>query len=734
MSYAPVSRTAPCPCGSGKRYKHCCGASPIAGTTSAAQQVSFVADPDTFPAAQAFHQAGNLDEAERIYRKLHAQQPDDPAALHYLGVCRYQRGDYQAAAEYIRAALDRSPHEAMANNNLGLVYKELNQLPAALEYFNQAIVDDPNNAIGYNNRGLVLHDLGRFDEAIADFAHAADLRNDFPEAFSNLSKTLLATKRFADALECATRAVELNPGLPTAHANLGSALRGLQRQTEALRSWDEALRLQPDFAEVHFNRGGALSELRRYEEASANYDHAFALKPTMSWLRGDRLHARMHCCDWRDLDLLSADVLAAVNRGEPAAGPFTLLALPATAAQQQRAARALIADKLPADRIPAPRVFGYTHDRIRLAYVSADFRDHATSHLIAGLVERHDRAKFEVIGVYIGPPGADAWRTRMERSFDRFVDVGFDDDEQIATVMRDMEIDIAVDLMGHTAMSRPGVFALRTAPIQVNYLGYPGTSGAPFFDYLIADATVIPQDHRSFYNEKIAYLPNSYQVNDASKVIADHPFDRRQLGLPEQAFVFCCFNNNFKITPLEFDIWMRLLLSVEGSVLWLLQGNDAVVRNLRDEATRRGVDPNRLVFAPRMALADHLARHRAADLFVDTFYCNAHTTASDALWAGLPVLTRAGETFAGRVAASLLNAVGMPELITRSAAEYEKLALELATSSQRLRELRTKLERNRDAEPLFNTQLYTDHIESAFEQMHERKRTGLSAEHIVVRG
>ena len=731
-----ISRNQPCPCGSGRRYKQCCGAAgaPAAAAAAAPLSTAAAASGDRFAHALALHQAGRIDEAERIYATILDTDPANAAVLHYLGVARYQRGDHDSAARHIRNALNLNNREPMAHSNLGLVCMALRRLDEALSCFDEALIQDPDNALACNNRGLVLHDLRRFDDAAADFTRATALRTDFVEAFANLGKTRLAQKRYAEALAACDAAVTLAPGLATAQALRGSVLRELRRQEEALECWARALALQPDFAEVHFNCGGALHELRRYEEAAASLSRAQALRPDMPYLSGDLLHDRMQCCDWTDFDATCSALLTAVERGDTASGPFALLAVASTAAQQQRCAWRLVADKCPPDAAPLWRGERYTHDRIRIAYVSADYRDHPTSHLIAGLFERHDRSLFEVIGVYIGPPGVDAWRQRMERGFDRFFDVGVQSDEHIARLLRELEIDVAVDLMGHTGYARTGVFALRPAPVQVNYLGFPGTMGAPYIDYLIADPTLIPAEQRAFYDEKIACVPHSYQMNDSGKRIADVPMHRAEQGLPEAAFVFCCFNGNFKITPDVFDIWMRLLGKLPGSVLWLLEGSSAAARNLRREAERRGVAAERLVFAPKLPLAEHLARHRCADLFVDTFHYNAHTTASDALWAGLPVLTRIGETFASRVAASLLNAVGLPELITADAAAYETLALALATEPWRLAALRARLAENRLTQPLFDTERSTRDLESAFRSMHARQQAGLPPDHIMVAG
>ena len=441
----------------------------------------------------------------------------------------------------------------------------------------------------------------------------------------------------------------------------------------------------------------------------------------------------MHCCDWKDLDAAWNKVCDAIDLGKHASTPFFLLATPSTTAQQQRCARSGIQHRFPVHSAPLWRGERYTHYRVHIGYFSSDYRDHPVSHLIAQLIESHDRARFEVFGFSFGPSTADVWRQRLEKAFDRFLDVRTRSDREIAALARELEIDVLVDLNGFTKRARTGVFALRPAPVQVNYLGYPGTMGANYMDYLIADATVIPPEHRPYYDEKIVYLPHSFQVNNTTKAIAERPLTRAELGLPDGVLVFCCFNLNYKITPDVFDIWMRLLRAVEGSVLWLSGGSAAATHNLRLEAEQRGVSPARLVFAPRVdSLAEHLARYRQADLFLDTFYYNAHTTTSDALWAGLPVLTCLGNTFASRVAASLLTAIGLPELITHNHADYESLALELATDPERLAALQMKLEANRTTQPLFDTARFTRDIEKAYLMMHERYQAGLAAEHFVV--
>jgi predicted O-linked N-acetylglucosamine transferase (SPINDLY family) len=352
---------------------------------------------------------------------------------------------------------------------------------------------------------------------------------------------------------------------------------------------------------------------------------------------------------------------------------------------------------------------------------------------MAELFESHDKERFELFAFSFGPDSQDEMRQRVSRAFDRFIDVRFMSDMEVARMARELEIDIAIDLKGYTQDARPGIFSYRCAPVQVNYLGYPGTMGAEYMDYLIADKVLIPAESQTHYTENIVYLPHSYQVNDTKRVISDRTFTKAELGLPETGFVFCCFNNSYKITPTTFDSWMRILKAVEGSVLWLLEDSASATHSLQRQAQARGVQANRLIFAKRMPLSEHLARHRLADLFLDTLPYNAHTTCSDALWAGLPVLTLPGVSFAARVSASLLEAIELPELIAHSQADYEQLAIEFALNPARLTGVREKLASKRLTAPLYNTPLFTQHLESAYRQMHERHLAGCATGPIFIK-
>jgi predicted O-linked N-acetylglucosamine transferase (SPINDLY family) len=422
-------------------------------------------------------------------------------------------------------------------------------------------------------------------------------------------------------------------------------------------------------------------------------------------------------CDWKLTARLSREAVARVAAGKLVEA-FTFLGYCSDPSLQFACAQNFIRNEI---RVLPPGLWNgaiWRNPKVRIAYLSADFRMHATAYLIAELFELHDRSRFEVLGVSFGPDDHSDVRARLIKGFDQFHDVRFRSDRDVARLVNDLRVDIAIDLSALTQGCRPGILACRPTPIQVNYLVYPGTTGADFIDYVIADPIVLPFDRQRFYTEKIVHLPECYQVNDSTRTIVETPM-RRDVGLPAEGFVFCCFNNNNKLTAEMFDIWMRLLHRVQGSVLWLLRANVAAEENLRREAAARGVDPARLVFATRTKVEQHLARYRLADLFLDTLPYNAHTTASDALWAGLPLVTCRGESFPGRVAASLLNAIGLPELVTRSLEEYESLALRLATDPPLLSGVRDKIRHNRATHPLFNTDRFRRHIEGAYIRMWE---------------
>jgi predicted O-linked N-acetylglucosamine transferase (SPINDLY family) len=489
------------------------------------------------------------------------------------------------------------------------------------------------------------------------------------------------------------KAILLDPNSASNYMNFGNVLSKIKDNEAALKSYNKAMALNPNFVDIYYNRAVFFEDLKKFELALIDYKKTLELEPNFKFLLGKIFSAKIKLCDWSNYEENLAKIREGLLSNKLVSEPFLLLAAEDSLKLNLEVAKAYVNSAFPEDKFFSSPKNPCSSERIKLAYYSADFHNHATSYLMAGLFEMHDRSKFELIAFSFGPESNDEMRSRVEGSFDKFIDVRLKSDNEIVKISREMGVDIAVDLKGFTKDMRLGIFAKRVAPIQVNYLGYPGTMAAGYIDYIIADKVLIPDErHRKYYLEKVVYLPNSYQVNDSRREISSRVYAKKEFSLPEESFVFCCFNNNYKITPQVFDVWMNILKRVSNSVLWLLEDNEIAADNLRKEAVRRGVDESRLIFAKRMKLPDHLARHKLADLFIDTIPCNAHTTCSDALWALLPVLTIAGESFASRVSASLLTAVGLEEMIVDNFVDYEERAVEFAINREKLQLVKEKLQ------------------------------------------
>jgi protein O-GlcNAc transferase len=709
---------------------------------------------------------GGYAPALAHYERALALKPDYIEALVNRGVALRNLSRSGEALASFDQALALKPDYAEALNNRGNALRDLRRPSEALASYDRALAVRPNYAEAFNNRGNALRDLGRLVDALVSFESALAFRPHYPEASYNTCAAFIALgrpedalahcdtalalhpgyaeahnmrgavladlKRFEEARESCEKALALNPSLVEALNNRGNALRNLERYEEAQENYDRAIALKPDYAEAYSNRGDMLDELGRYDEALQSYENAYRLKPDADYLEGKLLHTRMKLCEWSGYNDNVASLEKRIWRLEKATHPFPLLALSHDPALLKRSSEVWFGAIGLTDKHYPTQTRPRRDRRIRIGYFSSDFHQHATSVLMAGLFETHDRAQFDVTAFSFGPDRNDAMRERLKASFERFIDVREKSDREAAALARELQIDIAIDLKGFTQDARTRLFALRPAPVQVNYLGYPGTMGSQYIDYLIADSVVVTADMQPYFAEKIVTLPDVYQPNDRKREISGAAPTRADAGLPEDGFVFCCFNNNYKITPAQFDVWMRILSAVDGAVLWLFAGNARAAANLRAEAAHRGVDPGRLIFAERAPAPEHLARHRLADLFLDTLSFNAHTTASDALWAGLPVLTQIGQAFAGRVAASLLTSVGLPELIAQTPEAYQSLAIELATDRQKLENIKRGLAANRSTTALFDTERFARHIESAYRAMYGRHEAGLPPDHIHI--
>lgn len=681
--------------------------------------------------AMAYRGLGRTPEAIEALGGGVAVAQDNPEALNSLGDQLLRLGRIAEAKRCFERAVELLPGFAYAYSNLGIVLQKEKRFERAEACLRKAIALQPDLAQAHANLAGVLNAWRRFEAALDAADAALALDDGLLEAWVNRSLTLYELGDYTDAERSARRAIELDSHKSEAWDNLAVILRRDGRNVESERAAREAVALDANSSESWANLGSALLGQKRYAESEACFRRSMQSGQGVFPL-GGVVQSSLAVCRW---DRFAADLsllVSQIRRGNHVCGPFNVLCLIDAPDLQYRAAR-LFAGRLAQQKNDLGPVSSCARgEKIRIGYFSADFHNHATSYLMAGLFELHDKAAFELIGFSFGPDRDDAMRRRVASAFDRFIDVRDRSDKEIAQLARELGIDIAVDLKGYTEYGRVGIFTYRAAPVQVSYLGFPGTLGTDFMDYLIADPTLIPVASRAHYSEKIVYMPHSYQVNDSRREVAEVPLSRATAGLPEDAFVFCCFNANYKILPETFDCWMRILAALPGAVLWLFEGHPESAVNLRREAERRGVAGERLIFAEPLPPAEHLARVGLADLFLDTRPCNAHTTASDALWAGVPVLTWLGRAFASRVAASLLKAVGLPEMIAETQKAYEALAVELARDPVRLAALREKLVTQRAHAPLFDTRRFARDLESAYRTMHARSVAGLAPEHFNV--
>ena len=682
--------------------------------------------------ASALAELGRYDEALSYIENALKINPNYAEALLNKGNVLGKLKRFDDSMLAFKQAVKLNPNMPDLQLGIGNIFRELKRYDGAFAAYDKALALKADLAEAWLGRGNVFTDLKRHDEAIAAYEKALALKPDLAEAWVGRGNVFTHLKRYDEACAAYDKALALKSDLEGAWLGRGNVFFDLKRYDEAFAAYDKALALKPDLAEAWLGRGNVFSHLKRYDEAFVAYDKAFAIKPDLVGVEGARLRSKMDSCNWDNFASDCNHLIGSVKSNKTNTLPFVLLEINSSVEDQFNCAELWVQKNYP----PAIKPFWagelYKHDKIRIGYVSADFRQHPVAYLMAGVFECHNKSRFDVVAISIGPKDNSELRQRLERSFDKFIDASALSVDEIATKIKNAEIDILIDLNGFTQNARTEVFARRPAPIQVNYLGYLGTMGAEYIDYIVADRTVIPETQKHLYMEKIIYLPNSFQPTDRQRHISDKIFMRADCGLPQEGFVFCNFNAHYKITPDVFDIWMRILMRVNGSVLWLVAGNPTTESNLKKEALVRGVNAERLIFAPPVPLPEHQARLRLADLFLDTLPYNAGATASDTLWAGIPLLTCIGDTFVGRMAASVLEAISLPELITTTPEAYERMAVDLATHPEKLAAIRHKLAENRLTTPLFNTRLFTKHIEAAYIAMHERHQAGLAPDHIVI--
>ena len=701
----------------------------------------------------AYKRLNQYDNALKSYRRSISINPSYFYAHYNLGNILKEVGKLSEAIESFEKALFLKPDYAKAQNNKALTLHELGELDAASVAFNKLILLNPNFAEAHNNLGNVFQEQGLLEQAIEAYTTAISLNPDYSEAFNNLGnafkergeveKAIEAYKKtlsikhsnydvtnnigislreygnLEDAKKSYNKALTASPDHPEAHNNLGVVLHDQGRLKEAIEAYTKAIALNPDYAEAYNNLGTALIDLGKRKEAIEAYEKALSINADHATARSQKLHEQAHIFDWESIE---ADRFLFPTLGitEKFVTPFAFLSLEDDPARHLLRAQNYVKHKFPQKSAVIPARPVQRPERLRIGYFSADFHNFPGMYLMAGMLEQHDRSKFEIFAFSYGPKTNDEMQKRIIAAVDHFIDIQNMPTTAVRECALEHKLDIALHRNGHTKNGRTELFAERLAPIQINYLGYPGTLGTDFIDYIVADTIVIPEDKQKHYSEQIIYLPHTYQPNDNTRAISQKTFTRADMRLPDKSFVFCCFNKNYKISPKEFDIWMRLLGKVEGSVLWLLKSDQLAEKKLCLEAEKRGVNAERLIFADRLPQDEHLARHKLADLFLDTFNYNAHTTTSDALWAGLPIVTKLGKSFSARVAGSLLNSIGLQELITHSEAEYEELILRLSLQPETLSEIKKKLSANRLSYPLFDTQKYTKNIEQAYHLAYER--------------
>jgi len=677
-----------------------------------------------------------LDELEKAlesFEKALSLNPEKIEIVNIITNILEQIDTPRTSIDYYEKILESVPDLFVAHFNLGIAYQALNLSEEAINSYKKTLNIEPKFVDALLNLGLIFESSDNPNEAIQHFEKAVEIEPDNPNLLNNLAISLKSLGHIDESISNFKKAIKIAPDYVPTYFNLGVVLRDLNQIESAIVNFEKVNELDPNNGESYSHLGCLYFENKRHKKAQLNFDKAFSIDPNIELLIGNRLYNKMQLAIWDDFEEDLEILIQKINNNENVITPFALMALVDDPEIQKISTQNFANLNFPQSKSFFPISPYLNHKKIRIGYFSADFHNHPTMHLMAELFELHNKNNFEIFAFSFGPNIQDDWRMKVSLSFDKFIDVRSKSDTEISTLSREMGIDIAVNLGGHTQFSRTNVFANFAAPVQVNFLGFPGTMGADYIDYIIADHTTITNKNEDYFSEKIVYMPDTYQVNMSNRNISNKTLSRTELGLPEKGFIFSCFNNIHKITPPTFKSWMRILKSVQGSVLWLYANNENVISNILKIASSSGIDTNRLIFAKHVPVKDHLNRIGKADLFLDTLPYNAHTTASEALRMGVPVITLIGKSFASRVAASLLNAVEMPELITKTEDQYESLAIELALDSEKLANIKNNLIHNLPKTALLNCQTFTNNLELAFDKMHQRSLSGLEPDHIVVR-
>ena len=667
---------------------------------------------------------GKISSNDTIQKNLTKEQINSVIAL-------YNNGKFQEAVDSIKALNKDHPNVPLLFNLLGACHKSLGQIDAALQMLETATKIKPDYAEAYFNQGVILKGIGRLEEAVELYKKAISLNPNYPDAHNNLGNTFKDLGMYDEAIENIKIALSLSPKNANFFNNLGIIYKDKGSLKNAINSFNEATILEPKFYEAHKNSAITLRKLKRFNEALESYQILEDLRPDDGFNMTNIFHLKMMLCIWSDLPNQLSNLSNKINNNKKVIRPFALMSLIDDPELQKKATKIFSDHKFPKNNELSDIKNHPNNAKIRIGYFSSDFRDHPVSNLMAELFELHDRSQFEIYAFSFGPNTKDHTNLRIKKGVDFFHNVTSFSDKEIAILARSLSIDIAIDLGGYTQNSRTGIFAMTVAPVQINYLGYLNTMGASYYDYLIADTLMIPEETKYCYTEKIAYLP-TFQVNDSTQQIPGISFTRKDLGLPDSGFVFCCFNNTYKFNPEVFDCWARILDKVQNSVLFIFADNELTRVNLTNEIVKRGIDAERLIFGKKLNRPEYLARFKVADLFLDTHPYNAGATASDALRMGLPILTMLGKSYQSRMGASILRAINLSELISHSFDSYESIAIELGNNTKKYNLIKEKLIKNKNIAPLYNSRLFSKNLESAYKVMIERYKKGLKSDHIYL--
>ena len=678
-----------------------------------------------------FAKIGNLDRAIEAYQQAILLKPDYTDGYNNMGVALKNKGMFHEAIEAFQKVITIKPEDVEAHNNLGNALQAQGKADEAVEVYKKAILLNPNYAVAYSNMGNALQAQGKIDEAVEAYKKAVLLNPNYVKAYINMSAALQVQGKLQEAIEACNKALSLKPDYAETYFNISIALHGQGRLKEAVEACGKSISLKPDYAEAYNHLGKIRKDQGDILAAIYNFKQALKIKPDYEVARVNKLFNQACICDWTGIEE-DRKLISTIGISNQHIIPGMMATFEDSPKRQRIRAEIYAKNTVKQKPIPMPPASISKPKRLRVGYFSSDFRQHSVMYVMADIFESHDREFFEIYGYSFGPNDNSDFRKRIINSFDVFHDVKELSYQDIAQLARQDKIDIAIDINGYTKLCRPNIFAYRAAPIQIHFWGTGNTSGANYLDYVIVPNMGVPEEYNHHWCEHIIRLPFWCQAKYDENYISGHNVTRRDMGLPESGFVFCSFNNNYKLSPIEFDIWMRLLNQVKDSVLWIYKSNKWVEKHLQKEAFKRGVASDKLVFAEKVPHSLHLARQRLADVLVDTFNSSAGVTAGDALWVGLPIVTKLGKSYTARAGGYMLESIEMPELITKTEQEYENLLLDLATNPQRLSLIKEKLASNRLSTPLFNSELFTKHLEKGYQEAYKRYFDGKGPKSISI--